>query len=159
MSVAEMVERAHAAAISKGFWTPPRDNVGEHLALIATEIMEFEDAVSDAARLEELADIVIRVFDLCGYLGYELSETVLLFRPFDYSTNVYGFAHKAYRHVARATQAHRKDDDKGAGSWLSSLVVHCAMYSAFQFGRELEKEIRAKMEKNRDRPRLHGRLY
>lgn len=157
MTIAELIEQAHTNAVAKGFWQT--ENVGEKLALIATEIMEFEDAVTDAARSEELADIVIRVFDLCGYLGYELSETVLLPR-IGVDTDARAFAHKAYRHVARATQAHRKGDERGTRSWLSSLVVHCAMYSGTQFyARKLQEEIEKKMEKNRGRPTRHGARY
>lgn len=158
-TVDELVEQAHANAVAKGFWTGERENVGEHLALISTEIMEFEDTVSFEQRIEELADIVIRVFDLCGYLSYELPETVLALRAKSPVAS-HEFAHKAYRHVARATQCHRKGDEAGTRCWLRSLVSLCMAVEAGGYaGGKLERAIEAKMAKNRERPMMHGRLY
>lgn len=158
-SIAELVAESHKNACEKGFWTGERENVGEHLALISTEIMEFEDTVSFEQHIEELADIVIRVFDLCGYLSYELPETVLAPRAKSPVAS-HEFAHKAYRHVARATQCHRKGDKAGARCWLGSLISLCVAVEADNYGGgKLEEAIRKKMAKNRERPMMHGRLY
>lgn len=104
MDITDTVQEAHELAKSKGFWDEER-NTGELLALIHSEVSEALEADRsgshcgpDAAELamthadggfkveflanvkdsfeDELADIVIRVFDLAGGKGIDLSTHI-----------------------------------------------------------------------------------
>jgi hypothetical protein len=158
MNVERMVVLAHENAVDKGFWESP--NVGEKLALIATEVQEFETAGSVQEQLEEVSDIVIRAFDLCGYLGVRLPEDCLSYWEPRGLLRVPDFALVAYRYAARTTQAHRKDKPDAVRVWLASLVRLCARFSNDYFGDgELNRAIEKKMEANRSRPHMHGARY
>lgn len=88
-----LVEAAHKNAVAKGFY--PGDggekvNIPEKLALIHAEISEGLEEVrsgkphfyeGEKGKPEglgiELADAVIRIFDLCGHLGIDLGQMIL----------------------------------------------------------------------------------
>ena len=84
----------HAAAVASGWWQDPKfpltgadRNVGALLMLIVTELAEGmeghrknlkDDKLPDRDMLEvELADAVIRIFDLAGACGYDLEGIIL----------------------------------------------------------------------------------
>lgn len=84
----------HAAAVASGWWQNPLApecaadrNVGNLLMLIVTELAEAmeghrknlkDDKLPDRDMLEvELADAVIRIFDLAGACGYDLEGIIL----------------------------------------------------------------------------------
>lgn len=81
----------HLNAQSKGFWEVS-ENVGEKVALCHSELSEFFEAYrrqkTDKAEPDEhcpqfsnqeieLADTVIRIFDLAGYLRFDLAGAIL----------------------------------------------------------------------------------
>lgn len=73
-----MVEEAHKTAIDKGWWEKDRNNY-ELLALVHAEVSEAVEAYrkgDEAHVVEELADVLIRIFDLCGARGYDLEGAV-----------------------------------------------------------------------------------
>lgn len=90
MTLTELVEMAHANAKAHGWWDGENHNIPEKLALIHSEVSEaLEDYrkgsmithfVAPDAKPEgfaiEIADIVIRIGDLCGYLGIDLQRAV-----------------------------------------------------------------------------------
>ena len=89
ISIQDYIEAAHATAVSKG-WHDTTRSFGEVCALLHSEISEaFEEhrkgAIGTAVRWEqgkpegipiELADLVIRVFDLCGAEGIDLEKAI-----------------------------------------------------------------------------------
>jgi NTP pyrophosphatase (non-canonical NTP hydrolase) len=94
MTLKELCEKAHANSRDKGWYDVPHDkrNIGEMLMLIVTEVAEAMEDYRDGNMWEaipnedppgkptgfvsEIADIVIRIGDLCGYLGIDLDGAV-----------------------------------------------------------------------------------
>jgi NTP pyrophosphatase (non-canonical NTP hydrolase) len=88
MTINELCKECHTNAEAKGFWEDIKEiylegyaerhfnnAVATRLALIHSEVSEALEAIRNGDRenfKEELADIVIRVFDLCGGLGIDL---------------------------------------------------------------------------------------
>lgn len=107
MRISEGVKRAYDNAKSKGFYSKPQE-VGTALALIHSEVSEaleadlidkwadlkkfefdtrtfrvaFHEHIKDSFE-DELADIVIRVFSLCGFYGIDLERHIELKMQFN----------------------------------------------------------------------------
>ena len=78
MTISDMIIDAHRTAIEKGWWETDRNNY-ELLALVHSEVSEAVEALRKGDNehvVEELADILIRVFDLCGSRGWDLENAV-----------------------------------------------------------------------------------
>lgn len=85
-------QQCHGAAVYSGWWNDPATgkrlerNTGEMLMLIVSEIAEGmegdrkglkDDKLPNREMLEvELADAVIRIFDLAGSRGYDLGSAI-----------------------------------------------------------------------------------
>ena len=110
MEIKELLEKAHFAAKSKGFWNAP-PNIGEKLMLIVSELSEaleadrksknadilmfeivertgddfyaaFSKHIKDTFE-DEIADAVIRIFDLCGFCGIDIEKHIQLKMKFN----------------------------------------------------------------------------
>jgi NTP pyrophosphatase (non-canonical NTP hydrolase) len=85
-------QQCHGAAVAGGWWHDPRTgepiqrNTGEMLMLITSEVAEameghrknlMDDKLPHRKMFEvELADAVIRIFDLAGSNGFDLGATI-----------------------------------------------------------------------------------
>jgi NTP pyrophosphatase (non-canonical NTP hydrolase) len=75
----QLCKQAYETAKSKGWHDEPRET-GTLLALIHSEVSEALEADRkgwDGDFAEELADVCIRVFDLCGSKGIDLEAVIL----------------------------------------------------------------------------------
>lgn len=86
----ELRDYVHRAARDKGFYDDDHRTVGDHAALIHTEVSEFFECWRDGeTELElvgddgkpigmpsELADIMIRVLDCAGHLGIDIDKAI-----------------------------------------------------------------------------------
>lgn len=86
---AEVTQRVHALAVANGWWGA-EPNIPEKLALVHSELSEAlecyrnnEMTTTISASYDkpegfgvELADAVIRILDLCGYLGIDLGVEI-----------------------------------------------------------------------------------
>jgi NTP pyrophosphatase (non-canonical NTP hydrolase) len=79
MKINQLIKEAHQTAKSKGWWDEPKET-GTLLALIHSEVSEALEADrkgDDENFAEELADICIRTFDLCGAYGIDLEKAIV----------------------------------------------------------------------------------
>lgn len=97
----ELVSECHGRAVDAGWFNDPKTgekiikNVGEMLCLVHSEISEameghrknlMDDKLPHRKMIEvELADAVIRIGDLCGYLNLDLAGAVL--EKMEYNAN------------------------------------------------------------------------
>ena len=89
-SIAELQVEVHENAKAHGWWENPR-TIGELLMLITSEVTEAFVEVRNGHEVNEtyykdgkmegvpseLADIVIRVMDLCEYYGIDLESAIV----------------------------------------------------------------------------------
>ena len=93
MTIESLIQESHRTAKSKGWWDDPDRNVGELLALIHSEVSEAlevyrvkgkdsigENWLDEKGKPEgftvELADVIIRIADLCGEFELDLEKSL-----------------------------------------------------------------------------------
>lgn len=95
MNIDELIKEAHAMAKGKGWWDEPRSPLEIH-ALIHSEVSEATECVrageppihhrvckdsgmklgKPEGEVVELADVIIRIADWCGYNGWDLESAI-----------------------------------------------------------------------------------
>ncbi|WP_445505801.1 MazG nucleotide pyrophosphohydrolase domain-containing protein [Niallia sp. 03091] len=79
MNINQLCKEAYETAVSKG-WHDEERETGTLLALIHSEVSEAleADRKGDSENFaEELADVCIRIFDLCGAKNIDLETAIL----------------------------------------------------------------------------------
>lgn len=90
-SINQLVHQAYQNAIDKGWYEEPR-SFGDRIALMHSELSEALEEYRDGQSFThvyfegdkpcgipiELADVMIRIFDACGYLGIDLEHAIRL---------------------------------------------------------------------------------
>ena len=93
MTIESLIQESHQTAKSKGWWDDPDRDVGELLALIHSEVSEAlevyrvkgkdsigENWLDEKGKPEgftvELADVIIRIADLCGEFELDLEKSL-----------------------------------------------------------------------------------
>ena len=107
-------------------------------------------------REDKIADVFIRLFDLCGYLGIEISKIEASFDRYiacgfvDINTGEFMFRIiKEY-----IVELDNPNIDFLVGKLLARLFLFCKYHNI-----PIEKHIKAKMAYNRTRPHKHGKEY
>ena len=94
LTINDLIQTSHNTAKEKGWWDDSNRNVGELLALVHSEISEALEVyrIKGKDRLQEiwedekgkpegfvteLADVIIRIADLCGEFNLDLESTLV----------------------------------------------------------------------------------
>lgn len=93
----QLCKEAYETAKSKGWHDEPKET-GTLLALVHSEVSEALEADRKGNTenfVEELADVCIRIFDLCGSKGIDLEKAILEKMAYN-KTRSYKHGGKAY---------------------------------------------------------------
>ncbi|MCL6612607.1 MAG: hypothetical protein K6T66_13820 [Peptococcaceae bacterium] len=134
MSINLLVTEVHEIIKTKGFWDKPRET-GTLIALIHSEVSEALEANSCADFCTELADICLRIMDLCGAYNINL-EAVLTNIKEDIEADGITIDISSFTKLERSLRQLPPDfnDTKHA------CEVHKALSAALQADRESEDE-------------------
>jgi NTP pyrophosphatase (non-canonical NTP hydrolase) len=101
---------------------------------------------------EEIANVFLRLFDLCGYLKVEVNHNEILIDQCGVTNNV---GHDLYRITLKLPDLNIEDWDEHPFDWFYTfLILFCEHYDI-----PIEKHILAKMAYNKTRPHKHGKEY
>jgi len=112
-------------------------------------ISEFESQIKDTFE-DEIADVFIRLFDLCGYLGIELNTGSFYW----YIGNFKNIGEELFECVQFLNDFKRDPEDCYLDVFADKLFYICQSHNI-----PIEKHIKAKMAYNRIRPHKHNKEY
>lgn len=172
MNLSQLAQEIHAAAVEKGFWDV-EDAENKHLAKMISELGEIVQAdrmgilyeiEREGAKPEgivaELADFVMMTLDLLVQLGADFDAVAEVCANYNALKTIaeHTETHMLAMVMAAKLIAFVADADNTMGSNLA-FTIHIAAAWAETHGYDLWDIIRQKMEYNKTRPMLHGRLY
>lgn len=163
----ELIKKSHETAKSKGWWDNPR-SIEWLILLMKSEISEaledfragkavnetwYEESGKVCGIPSEIADVIIRVADFCGFKGMDLIPVAGLPNvSFDKALA------KADLELSKAYEDLTKEPQ--APDWSASLHLASAVQWLINFclanDIDIEKVISEKAEFNKTRSRLHG---
>lgn len=126
----------------------------------------FKNYVKDSVE-DEMADVAIRLFDLCGTLNITPTDRYdsyrEIFKDFRKNYQRHSFCERAF--VLSSILCHADGasvTDDGSGKSLPDIIgaALCFLFSmADDMGIDLVRHIELKMEYNETRPKKHGKKY
>lgn len=175
--ISELVKEAYDTAVGRGFHDSPTE-FGTLLALVHTEVKEVFDAQTNQDTSEELADVLIRIFDLSGYFQIDLekafskvyvgNEMEEIRKKIHRITKEEGSLEKTtyclrlHNTICDAMETFRlKMDEKEKKEQLAEDLMRIVDLALEIEGRNQLNVLSAlyeKMEKNKKRPHKHGKI-
>ncbi len=186
----EFIGRAYETAKKHGFHDE-KTSVEHQLMLVISEISEaveadrknlhanldgfeickdltyndrFKNYVKDSVE-DEMADVCIRIFDMCGYFGvkpYRSMEEILTLRD-DWRQEIgkMRFSEQAYALVQLLTSWPPTEVNQVGGvlSHVFGAALFFIHYWSLEMGIDLARHIELKMEYNESRGYKHGKKY
>lgn len=139
MKISDLISRCHEASVNGGWYTnletglPLERNIGEMMVLIHSEVSEayyawinddMDDKLPHRLGVEvELADTLIRVFDLAGYLSMTLDQHKSPYLPgFSGKMNTNEKFNIIHYIVSSSYENYRKSDALGMENELTAVV-------------------------------------
>lgn len=128
-------------------------NVSDYPDKKQEAIYLFESGIKDTFE-DEIADVFIRLFDLCGYLEVKNIEINQNYSELSLSENI-------GEHLLIITTfiCYAKDDIISVTVQSLGIAINCLMDLCDRFNIPIEKHIEAKMAYNRTREHKHGKAY
>ena len=186
MNLADLQKEAHAIAKEHGWWDEER-TFGELIALVHSELSEALEAYrekhiwTDWRQLQtypngqprgvasELADVVIRVADMCEHYGidatlyinwltaYELKQ-LERFSFGEWIALLHSLLSEALFASHKWPIFQHKANPVVVNAWIHKTgnFIGCIQHMAARYGIDLDAAIEAKMEYNKSRPYRHG---
>lgn len=161
-----MSDKVHASNVDAGWWTDlhtgeslkGKRNLGELLCLVHSEVSEgFDGFLHDAADDKlthrpmfevELADVLIRVFDIVGGFGLALGAPFMLvdraeLMPGKSSYQINEDLNRLHRAISRAMEGHRKNKQHPEHTMHSVLEMNLAevVLRVFHMARKLNLDL------------------
>ena len=165
MKIKELIEKCHQASLDGGWYTNLDTgekldrNIGEMMVLIHSEVSEAYDAWINNDMDEklphrlgvevELADTLIRIFDLAGYLNLKLDDWTHKEIVSNQSLSSWHFS-DVHSSISNAYENYRKSNmemiDLSLGTTLQKIIVMCELANL-----DIEGAIEEKLEFNANR--------
>jgi NTP pyrophosphatase (non-canonical NTP hydrolase) len=163
-SVTELVKEAYETAVSKG-WHKEKREFGTSIALIHSEITESFEAQSKGHLSEELADVIIRIFNLCGENGFDLEPVLDDLEKKTLEDDLSKFTEREFliihSKVSRVLETYRVNDEHDEHK-KENVILGLAIVVLYILrlcdGSELpiRKSVLDKMSVNKNRSYRHG---
>lgn len=118
-------------------------------------ISYFEESIKDTFE-DELANTFIRLFDLCGYIKFDLSQ----FKKHEHTItfNSDNICDMIYRLTSLVSRIHNFEGKQLRHFFILHFFAHL-LYFCNQQNIDIKKHIELKMAYNKTRPHKHGKEY
>lgn len=174
-NIEDYVKSAYESAVKRGFHETPTE-LGTQLALVHTEVTEVLGATTKEHVAEEFADIIIRIFDLCGHQGIQLEKAYEAFLGITTLDEAIQCAtkegvalnelnlvclhlHTILTEVMETYRLELSTEEKELLLAEKLMNVCQFVYASCEaLHLDVKSAILAKMEKNKNRPHKHGKI-
>lgn len=112
-------------------------------------VMQFEDCIKSTFE-DEIADVFIRLFDLCAYIDFDLNDECRLSLKGNFNVG-----EELFSYISYLQDFHKDNNDTS----MLQFFYGCLATFCEKLNIPIEKHIKAKMAYNRTRPHKHGKGY